>query len=114
MANQLAYALLVYLVLALPIVLVSYLAAKRIPVRQKLLAGLLIYGLLSGIASSYWWTISDMPWIGNLPGELVGYRFHSGAVWFLDLPFIFVPASLVVWGVLGLLVQRAWDIKKEG
>ncbi len=117
MASQLlylAYVLLVYLVLALPIALLAYFASKKLPVKQKILAGFLIYGLLSGIISSYWWRISDMPWIGNLPGEFIGYWLHSANFWFLDLPQVFVPASVIFWGVLGLLVQKVWDTKKGG
>ncbi len=112
MLNQMIYiifAFFVYLLLAVPIVLLAFFIAKKLPIKQKIFAGFIVYGLVSGFVSSYWWTVSDMPWLSNLPGEFLGDRFHSNRLWIVDLPFIFIPSSLMFWGFSGLVFQQIYD-----
>jgi|GEM_PF-4125065 len=91
----------VYLLLAVPIVLLAFFTAKTLPIKQKIFAGFLIYGFIVGCASSYWWTKSDMPFLANLPAEELGHRLYSSLArsiekhfepaYYEEMPIVRVP-----------------------
>ena len=92
--------------------------------KSKILAGFLIYGIAVGLLSSWWWDISDNLFLLNIPGELLGYQVYGVAIsllgdpsspqahysipWILRVPQVFVPASTLSWGLIGLGLQTAY------
>jgi len=92
--------------------------------KSKILTGFLIYGIAVGLLSSWWWGISDNLFLLNIPGELLGYELYGIAIrllgdpsspqahyslpWVLRVPQVFVPASTLFWGVIGLVLQTAY------
>jgi hypothetical protein len=98
--------------------------------KSKVLTGFLVYGIAVGLLSSWWWGISDSPFLLNVPGELLGYEVYDVAIrllgdpyspqahysipWVLRVPQVFVPVSTLFWGVIGLALQTAYvKLKRE-
>ena len=89
--------------------------------KAKILIGFLIYGLAVGILSVWWDGISDMLFPLNIPGVILGdgayglairYLGDSGSPhahytipWILRINQVYVPISIIFWGLAGLIVQ---------
>ena len=87
---------------------------------KKVIVGFVIFGAIAGLISVWFRQNSDMVFLLNLPGTLVGdvvYRLsirllgdpgsaqaHYTIPWLLRLPQVYVPSSMLVWGVSGTLL----------
>ena len=92
--------------------------------KNKTRVGFLLYGVTVGLLSFWWWSISDSPFLLNIPGELIGYQVYEIAIrllgdpfspqahysipWVLRIPQVFIPVSTLLWGVIGLGIQTAY------
>ena len=92
--------------------------------RNKLFTFLVVYGLVVGFISVWWWHYSDNLFFPNIPGMLIGDNAYSLSInllgdpsssqahysipWVLRLPQIYVPVSIVLWGLVGLIIQVLW------
>lgn len=89
--------------------------------KYKIFAGFLIYGFIAGILSAWWWGVSDSVFLFNIPGVLLGDEVYSYSIlfigdpgspqahytipWILRVPQVYVPVSLMFWGLVGGLAQ---------
>ena len=92
--------------------------------KYKIRVGFLIYGVTVGLLSFWWWSISDSPFLLNIPGELIGHQVYDIAIrllgdplspqahysipWVLRIPQVFIPVSTLFWGVIGLAIQTGY------
>jgi hypothetical protein len=97
--------------------------------KSKILVGFLLYGVLVGLLSFWWWGISDNILLLNIPGELIGYEVYNIAIslfgdpfspqahfsipWILRIPEVFIPVSIICWGAIGLVFQIVYSILKR-
>jgi uncharacterized membrane protein YfhO len=99
--------------------------------KAKILASFLIYGLIVGFLSAWWWGFSDAIFFFNIPGVVLGDEVYSLAIyylgdpsspyahftipWILRIPQVYVPVSITFWGLAGLLLQLSYNrlIKKQ-
>lgn len=93
-------------------------------IKSNILGIFLIYGIIVGILSSWWWSISDNFFLLNIPGELIGYQVYSLSIkvfgdpmspqahytipWLLRIPQVFVPVSTIFWIIIGVFVNAAF------
>jgi hypothetical protein len=89
--------------------------------RLKIVPGFLLYGFIVGSLSAWWWGISDSILVFNIPGVLLGDEVYSYAIriignpvspqahytipWILRVPQVYVPVSMIFWGLAGVLIQ---------
>jgi len=92
---------------------------------KRVLVGFLVYGLAVGILSVWWWHLSDMPFLPNLPGVLLGDAVYEGSIdsignpnssqahysipFFLRKPEVYLPVSAALWGLIGAACQIVLD-----
>ncbi|KON31085.1 hypothetical protein AC482_01865 [miscellaneous Crenarchaeota group-15 archaeon DG-45] len=92
--------------------------------KAKVFAGFLIYGVAAGLSSYWWWHHADSPFLLNIPGDLLGYEAYDLSIkllgdpsspqahytipWLLRIPQVFVPVSVLLWGMIGLAIQLAY------
>lgn len=97
--------------------------------KGKIVIGFLIYGLTVGLLSTWWQGISDMVFLPNIPGVMLGDSVYSLAIsylgdpsspqahltipWILRIPQVYIPISIMFWGVLGLVIQLICNIRKR-
>jgi hypothetical protein len=95
----------------------------------KILLGFLVYGIVVGLLSTWWWSISDNFFLLNFPGELLGYQVYDTSInifgnpkspqahytipWFLRTPQVFIPVSTLFWGLIGVCMQMAYIMLKR-
>ncbi|MFC1802851.1 hypothetical protein ACFL0D_02670 [Thermoproteota archaeon] len=93
--------------------------------RSKILLGLTSYGLVVGFLSSWWWQISDNPFLLNIPGVILGDTVYELSIqlfgvpfspqanstipWVLRVPQVYIPVSVIVWFLCGLLIQALYN-----
>jgi hypothetical protein len=98
-------------------------------VKIKIIIGFLIYGLVAGILSVWWDGISDMIFPLNIPGVILGdgayglairYLGDSGSPyahytipWILRINQVYVPISIIFWGLIGLVIQLIYNRTKR-
>lgn len=89
--------------------------------KKRIFIGFLIYGIVVGLLSTWWWQISDSLFLPNLPGQLLGDEVYVHAInslgnpqsaqahytipWGLRIPQVYVPVSIIFWGLVGLIIQ---------
>ena len=89
--------------------------------KNKLLAFFVIYGLIVSFLSVLWWYYSDNLLIPNIPGIIISDKAYSLSVdllgdpsssqahytipWMLRIPQIYVPVSIIFWGLFGLMTR---------
>jgi len=92
--------------------------------RNKLFMLFVVYGLVVGFVSVWWWHYSDNLFFPNIPGMLIGDKAYSLSInllsepsslqdhysipWVLRVPQIYIPVSIVFWGFVGLSIQMLW------
>ena len=92
--------------------------------KVKILIGFLVYGLVVGVLSVWWDGISDMIFPLNIPGVILGDETYILAIrylggpssphahytipWILRINQVYVPVSIIFWGLVGLLVQLSY------
>ena len=92
--------------------------------KVRILTGFLIYGLVVGVLSVWWDGISDMIFPLNIPGVILGDETYNVAIrylgepssphahytipWILRINQVYVPVSIIFWGLVGLLVQLSY------
>ena len=92
--------------------------------RNKLFMLFVVYGLVVGFVSVWWWLYSDNLFFIKIPGMLIGDKVYSLSInllgdpsssqahysipWVLRVPQIYIPVSIVLWGLVGLIVQMLW------
>jgi hypothetical protein len=97
--------------------------------RNKLLTLFLLYGLVVGFISAWWWTFSDNLFLPNIAGMLIGdgvyalsikllgnpfsSQAHYSIPWVLRVPQIYVPMAIIFWGLIGLIVQSCWKLVRD-
>jgi len=97
--------------------------------RNKLFTLFLIYGVVVGFISTWWWSLSDNLFLPNFPGMLIGDGVYALAIellgnpssaqahysipWILRIPQIYVPVAIIFWGLIGLIVQSCWKIIRD-
>ena len=97
--------------------------------RNKLLIYFLIYSLVAGFVSAWWWTFSDNLFLPNVPGMLIGdgvyalsieflgnpssAQAHYSISWVLRIPQIYIPVTIIFWGVFGLIIQPCWKLIRD-
>ena len=90
------------------------------PGRLAVLVSALLFGLVTGLLAAWLWPL-DSAVLFNWPGVLLGDRIyslsiqilgdshssqaHSTIPWLLRIPQVTVLASLLAWGMLGLVAQ---------
>lgn len=100
--------------------LVLALLRLRVPASIAIVSGFLIFGVLAGFAVIGLWP-NDTSVIVNFPASLIGdwiyqasiqylgdpssFQAHYTIPWILRVPQVYVLASLMFWGLIGLLVQ---------
>lgn len=98
--------------------------------RSRVVAGFLVYGLVVGLLSSWRWGFSDNIFLLNVPGVLLGdvvynlsieylgnpysAQAHYTIPWFLRIPQVYVPVSLVFWGLIGSVVHVVYVRMRKG
>ena len=97
--------------------------------RNKLLTFFLLYGLITGFISAWWWGSSDNLFLPNVPGMLIGdgvyalsikflgnpssAQAHYSIPWILRIPQIYVPVTIIFWGLFGLIVHSCWKLIRD-
>lgn len=97
--------------------------------KGKIFIGFLIYGLIVGLLSTWWQGISDMIFLPNIPGVILGDSVYSLAIsylgdlgssqahftipWILRIPQVYIPISIIFWGLFGLVIQLIFNIRKR-
>jgi hypothetical protein len=92
--------------------------------RTKILASFLIYGLTVGVLCVWWWG-NNLILLFNIPGVVLGDKVYSLAIdrlgdisspyahytipWVFRVPQIYVPVSIVLWGLVGLSLQLVYN-----
>ena len=92
--------------------------------RNVLFILVVVYGLVVGFVSVWWWHYSDNLFFPNIPGILIGDKIYSLSInllgdplssqanysipWVLRVPHIYVPVSIILWGLVGLIIQMLW------
>jgi hypothetical protein len=91
--------------------------------RTRILLGFLLFGLLMGFLTALWSQLSDNIFLPNFPAVLYGdavYEYsiilfgnpnfsqaHYTIPWLLRVPQVYVPVSMLFWGLCGLVIQLA-------
>lgn len=104
---------------------------KREPtMKAKILAAFLVYGVVVGLLSVWWWNRgADSPFLLNIPGVFLGDEVYELSIrylgnpnspqahytipWFLRIPQVYFPVSVLLWGAIGLVIQMAWSPKQS-
>jgi len=89
----------------------------------------LFYGVVVGLISTQLWQISDTPFFLNIPGVLIGdivyglsidflgnpssSQAHFTIPWVLRIPQVYIPVSIIFWGIIGLISQLIYNSKKN-
>ena len=97
--------------------------------KSRVFVGVLVYGIAVGLISAWWWHFSDNIFLLNIPGELLGYEVYELSIailgdpgspqahytipWILRIPQVFVPVSTLLWGIIGVAIQMAYNRFKE-
>ena len=93
--------------------------------KQKIMIGFLIYGIATGFLSYWWWNVSDNIFYLNIPGDLLGQYIYEQSIvvlgspdsaqahytipWILRVPQIYIPTSIIIWGLFGCIIQFAFN-----
>ena len=93
--------------------------------KVRILTGFLIYGLVVGVVSVWWAGISDMIFLLNIPGVMLGDEAYILAIrylgdpsspyahytipWILRINQVYVPVSIIFWGLMGLIIQLIYN-----
>ena len=93
--------------------------------KAKILIGFLIYGLVVGVLSVWWEGISDVIFLPNIPGVILGDGAYGLAIrylgdssspyahytipWVLRISQVYVPVSVIFWGLIGWVVQLIFN-----
>ena len=93
--------------------------------KAKILTGFLIYGLAVGVLSVWWDGISDAVFLPNIPGVILGDGTYGLAIrylgdpsspqahytipWVLRISQVYVPVSIIFWGLIGWVVQLTYN-----
>jgi hypothetical protein len=96
--------------------------------RTRVLVGFLVAGAVAGLVAMVVWP-AEVAVLLNLPGVLLGDVVYRGAIglfgdpsspqahftipWLLRVPQVYVPVSVLVWGLVGCVVQVAVNRKKQ-
>ena len=92
---------------------------QKTTLKKYILAGFVLFGLAAGFVAVWYHRHTDTMFLLNIPGALLGEAFYSLAIrwfgdpgsaqahytipWLLRIPQVYVPASVVCWGLLGTL-----------
>ncbi len=92
--------------------------------KNKVFIIFLIYGWLIGFLSFWWRGISDAIFVFNIPGVMIGDQVYNLAInyfgepisaqahytipWILRVPQIYIPVSVLFWGLVGLIIQSIY------
>jgi hypothetical protein len=98
-------------------------------IKSRLLQFFIAYGIIVGFISLWWSQNSDNVFLLNIPGVIIGdllYSFsiqvfgdpfsphaHFSIPWFLRVPQIYVPVSILFWFLFGLIIQIYFGSMKE-
>ena len=99
--------------------------------KSKIFMAFLIYGIAVGILSFWWWHYGgDNPFLPNIPGVFLGDEVyvlsieylgdpgspqaHYTIPWILRIPQVYVPVSVLFWGIIGSAIQIAYSRFKNG
>lgn len=93
----------------------------ELTMKSKIFFFFLLYGLFVGFLSYWWWGISDNLFLLNIPGMFLGDRVyvisinligdpfspqaHYTIPWILRTPQVYVPISILFWGIIGLIFE---------
>ena len=82
-----------------------------------------------GFLSVWWWHFSDNIFLPNIPGVLLGDEVYVHSIdflgdpssaqahytipWILRIPQVYVPVSILFWGLLGLIIQVAHNTARR-
>ena len=91
-----------------------------VPSKWAIFLGFLAFGIGAGFWASLAWPLDSITLL-NLPAALFGDALYQGSIqylgdpsssqahytipWFLRIPKVYVLASIVLWGLLGLIAQ---------
>ena len=94
--------------------------------RWKVLLGFLIFGVATGIGAALVWPLDSCALV-NLFAVLFGDWTYTAAIrflgdpasaqahytipWILRVPQVYVPAAVVLYGLMGAIAQWAWNRK---
>lgn len=97
--------------------------------KVKILIGFLAYGLIVGVLSTWWQGVSDSIFLLNIPGVMLGDEAYHLAIrylgdpsspqahftipWILRINQVYAPVSIIFWGLIGLVVQLIYNIRKR-
>lgn len=96
--------------------------------RARILLGFLVAGLVAGLVAMLAWP-ADVAVLLNLPGVLLGDMVYSGSIrlfgdpsssqahytipWLLRVPQVYVLVSVLVYGLVGAIVQVVLNRQKK-
>jgi len=97
--------------------------------KPKIVIGFLIYGVIVGLLSAWWRHFSDNIFLLNIPGVLLGHEVYELSIYWLGdpgspqahytipgilrIPQVYIPVSMLFWGMIGLAIQMAINRFKE-
>lgn len=102
------------------VILGLILMLRKLAVRNAEFIGFILFGTVTGVLAAWIWPLDSVTY-PNVYGVLVGDQLygvatayfgvdhpsqaHLAVPWPLRVPQIYVFSSILIWGVLGLLVQ---------
>jgi len=97
--------------------------------KNKILLIFLIYGCAIGLLSFWWQGIADSVFIFNILGIMFGDKVYSLAIhylgnpnsaqahytipWIMRVRQIYIPTSIIFWGLAGYLIQLIYSKFKK-
>ncbi len=101
----------------------------RIVRKNKVLTLFLAYGAVVGLCGVWWWRYADSLFLPNIPGMLLGDKTYSLSIgflgnpsseqahytipWVLRIPQVYIPVSVILWGLVGLTAQFVFRVVKR-
>jgi len=102
---------------------------EQASVKNRIIIFFLIYGVVVGLLSAWWWHVSDNIFLPNVPGELLGYEAYTHSIIILGNPYsdhahytiplilripqVFIPVSIAFWTLVGLAIQAVYNIRTK-
>ncbi len=101
--------------------LILVLRRLKVPMKIAIVSGFLIFGVAMGFGVAWLWPLNDIGVVVNIPAALIGvliyqwsikylgdpssFQAHYTIPWILRIPQVYVLASVLFWGLVGLLIQ---------
>ncbi len=104
--------------------IIAALRRLKVPAKITIVLGFLIFSLISGLGVVWRWP-EDISVMVDFPASLTGDWIYQASIqylgdpsspqahytipWILRVPQVYVPASVLFWGSVGIIVQLAYN-----